>query len=426
MNTEEIDPIVRAVLYEGYLLYPYRASALKNKQRWNFGAIEPLNEASLMRTQCILVAKLDSSLEVKVRFLQLITRQVGKMIDPAAGVDGAHELVQTLETPDQCYQQWEEAEERELCLQPTLLSALLERPAFVSFETNPEIWRDPIIDSFQNVTGVLLRSQSELRATLEISAESLAEHVFKIAIDVRNTTPLSAGLSDQEKLKRTLLSTHTLLHTVDGEFVSLLDPPEEMKMFTSRCVNQGTWPVLAGTSPRRDLMLSSPIILYDYPEVAPESAGDLFDGTEIDEILMLRIMTMTEDEKRQMRGLDDHARRILDRTEATSNDHFMRLHGVLRKSVDTKSGEKSICVSGIECRPGDRVRLRPLNGADIFDLALKGRTARIQSIEQDFDGKCHVAVVLEDDPGRDLGEQKFPGHRFFFTPEELEPLTDAS
>ena len=79
-------------------------------------------------------------------------------------------------------------------------------------------------------------------------------------------------------------------------------------------------------------------------------------------------------------------------------------------------------VGGIELKTGDRVRLRPRAGGDIFDLALAGQVAIIESIEQDYESNIHLAVVLEDDPGRDLGMMRQPGHRFFFSPEEVEPL----
>jgi hydrogenase maturation protease len=83
---------------------------------------------------------------------------------------------------------------------------------------------------------------------------------------------------------------------------------------------------------------------------------------------------------------------------------------------------ESVHVSGVDVRKGDRVRLRPLEGGDIFDLALAGQVAIIESIEQDYEGKVHLAVVLEDDPGKDLGVLRQPGHRFFFSAEEVEAL----
>ena len=83
---------------------------------------------------------------------------------------------------------------------------------------------------------------------------------------------------------------------------------------------------------------------------------------------------------------------------------------------------ESVTVFGVEVRAGDRVRLWPQKSADIMDMALKGKVAIIEAIESDFDDHVHLAVVLEDDPGRDLGMLRQPGHRFFFSPEEVEPL----
>jgi hypothetical protein len=186
------------------------------------------------------------------------------------------------------------------------------------------------------------------------------------------------------------------------EFLSLLDPPEPHRAAAAACANAGTWPVLVGP----DAMLSSPIILYDHPEIAPESPGDLFDATEIDEILTLRILTLTEDEKREARALDPKVRGVLERSEALSGEDLLRLHGRLRTGL----------------RRGARVRLRPRGRADIFDIALAGKMATIASVEKDYEGKIHVAVTIDEDPGRDLGAEGRPGHRFFFAADEVEPV----
>lgn len=189
-------------------------------------------------------------------------------------------------------------------------------------------------------------------------------------------------------------------------------------------------------------MLASPIILYDYPQIAPESPGDLFDATEIDEILTLRILTMTEQEKREMAAVDERSRALLERTERLTNEQLQRLHGTLRslKQVDCSSEAMSatikapweeldnkprltyLRVKGVDLRIGDQVRLQPRGNADIFDLALSGKVATIESIERDFDDRVHVAVTLDDDPGRDMGLERMPGHRFFFSPDEVEPV----
>jgi hydrogenase maturation protease len=117
-------------------------------------------------------------------------------------------------------------------------------------------------------------------------------------------------------------------------------PAPEYAEATAACQQIGTWPVLVGEKGAQDTLLSSPIILYDYPEIAPESAGDLFDGTEIDEILSLRILTLTDEEKREMSQSDDRARLMLERTETLPLEQLMKLHGVLRNvrpSVDGPS-----------------------------------------------------------------------------------------
>ena len=214
--------------------------------------------------------------------------------------------------------------------------------------------------------------------------------------------------------------------------------PSDLKNLAASCENVGAWPVLVGAVGQRDTMLASPIILYDYPQIAPESPGDLFDGTEIDEILALRIMTMTEDEKREMRMTDDRARKILERTEALPVQHLAKLHGTLRELhsierghamnewewqlLEAKKPVDDLRISGVEVRPGSRVRLRPRSGGDIMDIALAGKEAIIESIEQDYEGKIHLGVVVDEDPGRDIGLMRQPGHRFFFTAEEVEPL----
>ncbi len=179
-------------------------------------------------------------------------------------------------------------------------------------------------------------------------------------------------------------------------------------------------------------MVSSPIILYDYPKIAPESPGDLFDAGEIDEILTLRIMTMTDEEKREMRGVDEQARRILERTESLPSGDLLRMHGVMHATPAATLEEEaffnpatrleSVSVNGIVLQKGDLVRVRPKTRADVMDLALAGKIAVIESIEQDAENKTHLALVLDDDPGRDLGLLRQPGHRFFYGTDEVEPL----
>jgi hypothetical protein len=184
-----------------------------------------------------------------------------------------------------------------------------------------------------------------------------------------------------------------------GEFVSLMDPPPELQEAARMCKNEGTWPVLVGDeeSGDRSTMLSSPIILYDYPKIAPESPGELFDGTEIDEILTLRVMTMTDAEKEEMRQTDERARQILERTESLPEERLLKMHGVVRelRSFDDDFFRNDrrlevVEVNGVQLRAGDRVKIRPKSRADILDIALQGKTAMYnKSTNREPGGRCY-------------------------------------
>jgi len=178
------------------------------------------------------------------------------------------------------------------------------------------------------------------------------------------------------------------------------------------CENIGTWPILVGDPTTRNAMLSAPIILDDYPRLAPESPGDFFDATEIDELLTLRVLTLTDEEKQTMRAADPKTRALLERTEAQDEVHRRQLHGASRAPM-LSCGKATLDA-------GTRVRLRPRRGGDILDLALAGKTATVLNLEQDYEGRIFVAVTVDDDPGRDLGVEGRPGHRFYFRSDEIE------
>jgi hypothetical protein len=139
-----------------------------------------------------------------------------------------------------------------------------------------------------------------------------------------------AGSDREDALRRTFCSTHTVLRVDGGAFVSATDPPEELRDAAQACRNEGTWPVLVGDAGERHTVLSSPIILEDHPRIAPESPGDLFDGGEIDGMLVLNILSLTDEEKAEMRDSDSRTREILERTEALTQEELMRLNGAIR------------------------------------------------------------------------------------------------
>ncbi len=401
-----LDKIAQAVLYEGYLLYPYRPSARKNQQRWNFGVLYPPawaasqtgSDRSYFQMECLATGTERARVDVSVRFLRLVARGTGEHV-------------------------WQEAVEQKVNVDSLSLAELASTPRVEKF----------FFAEGQDADTGVTRRKFPIAGEIEVSTARIRPHVFRLTVRVRNTSDFPTA-NRNEALLCSLASAHAVLQIDEGEFVSQIDPPEEFRDAAAACQNTGVWPVLVGNNGARDTILGSPIILYDYPQVAPESEGDLFDATEIDEILILRILTLTDEEKEEVRRSDERARRILERLEASPPEHLLELHGKIRgmrqpqgdpwSAWDTlesgPAGSTSIC--GVELKKGDRVRLRPRKRADIFDTLLEGKIAIIEAVEEDFERNIHFAVVLEDDPGRDFGEMRQAGHRFFFSTEEVEPV----
>jgi hypothetical protein len=344
MNTDSVDAIANAVLYEGYMLYPYRPSSVKNRQRFNFGVLYPHSyseaqagsDACSMQTECLVEGSFLTAVEVRVRFLRLVARSVRRLKEPAQAPDGkiGFDPVSLLEVDGKIFTPWQEAIECEVAVLVCNLGTLTESPLDRKFAFPAKEETEVLRNANGRLVGLIARKQESVQGIVEIKAVHAPAGLFKVHVRVKNLTSFEDD-ADQDRrdaaLMRSLVSAHVLMGVVDGQFVSLLEPPEDLKDLAGSCQNVGAWPVLVGAEGERDTMLASPIILYDYPQIAPESPGDLFDGTEIDEILALRILTMTDDEKREMRSTDDRARKMLERTEALPMDHLMKLHGTLRE-----------------------------------------------------------------------------------------------
>ena len=285
--TDPVRAIADAVLYEGYILWPYRRSATKNRQRWTFGGVYPPAHAREHPDDpCVLQAQVllegSDDVDVRVRFLHVVERSL-----VSAGGERVDELDGHLA--------WDEATEREVGPGP------FEIPAGTEAEPLPN--------------GEIVRAWRELRGVVDLT---LADG--RVTVRIENTTPWS-GDAREDALRQTLCSTHAILRTRDGKFVSATE---------SDCENAGLWPVLVGEEGARDTMLAAPIILPDYPQIAPESPGDLFDATEIDELLVMNVLALTPEEQAEMRATDPRAREILDRCAALSPEDLMRLHGTFR------------------------------------------------------------------------------------------------
>jgi hydrogenase maturation protease len=162
---------------------------------------------------------------------------------------------------------------------------------------------------------------------VEISAVPVEGGVVRVRVEVANT---GDAVERAGAVRAGMLCAHVVARAGGGAFVSSTDPPEGLKEAAAACGKDGLWPVLAGKPGTHDTVLAAPIVLYDWPQVAPESPGDLFDGTEIDRLLILSVLSLTGDERREMAATDPKARQILERCGALSSDELLALHGTMR------------------------------------------------------------------------------------------------
>ena len=330
MNREFAVKVADAILYEGYMLYPYRGSALKNRHPWSFGVLYPQDyeevrngtERSFMHAQFVLRIKASCTLRVNLRFLHL---RCEKAVIPE-GASGTNVELGS----DTCA----EGVPRSIEFDPDLRAALPQRFHFnFSGSSRDERAERTISPTWDCVQGVVI-----------VNANKIHDELLKVSIDVRNETHSSFGRLDRDSaLHRSMLSAHLILVADGAEFVSLLDPPVELSSHVSSCRNVGNFPVLIGREGDHDMMLCSPIILYDYPQIAPESAGDFYDCTEMDEMLTLRVLTLTDQEKSEMRSAGERTRNLLERTEKSACEQLMKTHGAIRslRSVNKNNGLES-------------------------------------------------------------------------------------
>ena len=389
MRFRTAERIADAVLYEGYVLYPYRASSMKNRVRWQFGIVAPQapeeveGEPAFAQTECLIEPGERSRLTLRVRCLTVAPRPAGEAAPPGAPAS------------------WLDA-----------------TPQSIDVESIP---LDDAVSLEVPVTP------NGIAAVLRVSSEAVDGFV-RLRLRLENLEPWRDEYrADRDAmLCRSLVSAHILMGLDGGRFISLLDPPEAATALANACVNRHAWPVLVGETDARDVMLSAPIVLYDYPKIAPESPGDLFDGTEIDEILSLRIMTLTEEEKREARATDPRAAAIIDRTDALTADAMAKLHGTFRpEDFFNPAGEQppekaTVTIAGVTVTKGSRVRLRPTRRADAMDMFLKDQVASVAGVYRDVDERTMVAVTIDADPGADLHESF--GRFFYFDVDEVEPI----
>ncbi len=438
-NVDVARLVADAVLYEGYLLYPYRASSGKNHARWQFGVLGPpgvegqgLGEASTMHLECLLDPPGEpgsAQLVLHLRFLQLQHRRI---------LDSSGAEVPELMVGSETWLTWDEAVEQEITL--TLPLTELAEGLVRAVAVGGDVATERLDDERGATAGSVERSRWPLSALLEARTVP-ADGVLKLVLDVANVC--QDGVATRtDATRRSFIGTHVLIEAHGTGFVSLLEPPESVAPAAADCHQRRCWPVLSGRPGDTDLLLGLPIILYDYPEIAGESPGSLFDATEIDEILTLRVLTMTDAEKAEARATDPLAREIIDRCDDMSPETLQQLHGALRSprgpepptfetdvpwwdpatDAAVRPDSDAVTIAGVRVARGSLVRVHPNRRADAQDLFFADQVARVTAVVSDVDGSTHVALVLVDDPASDLHEEA--GRFFYFAPDELEPLTD--
>jgi hypothetical protein len=472
--------VADAILFEGYILYPYRATSAKNQMRWQFGMLGPAGaaeagagEESGMRATLLIEPEPgtepqsgdasqsgaepqagDASqsgtgpgVDLTLRFLHPQFRSVER-------VTGAgFEPVESLGIGGARWVPWHEAVVCEVPL-PGITSDTV-----IPIEIAGGHDIEPLHDDGR-LAGRLVRTRERLRGQVRVSWRSLDAVRPLLAVDIEVTNLGRWDSSHAAGAPRTaardlaactsFAGAHLVARAEGGRFLSLTDPPDWACDFVGATGHHRCWPVLLGAEGGPDdLVLVSPIILSDRPAVAPESAGDFFDATEIDEMLALRVRTLTDDEKAQARGTDPRAAEIVDRCDTMTDDVLARLHGTVRDpaasafdrlappdqadifaqpdtpwwdpEADASVSPESdtVHIAGVAVGKGAIVRLHPLRRADAQDMFLAGQTATVAAVLRDVDGATHVAVTLDDDPGNDL--HAWYGRFHYFAPEELEP-----
>jgi len=458
---DDIAKVADTVLFEGYLLYPYRASAQKNQLRWQFGVLTPQDWAHqhsenwYSHTECLLEPGDNTVLRVRLRFLRLRQRRVQR------SESGGFVDVAELTVGDDLHLPWDEGIP-EVVDAAVQVADLLAGEVTVPVELAAETTHESLTDGADRTVGRLIRESWPIRATITVSAESLPGPYGAVRLGLRvtnlgNGTGNSTVATRDEALQSSLIGAHSILALSDGQFLSMTDPPEWARPATQACTNEHTWPVLAGSPERPRLVFSSPIILADFPEIAPESPNEMFDGTENDEILALRTLVLTDAEKREARATDPRAAALVDAVDSMPPEIFERLHGVIRSMSGPGVGPKpfsapdeiptysmetggqpwwdpaadasvdpdtdSVLIDGHPVAKGSHVVLRPSGHADAQDLFLDGKQALVEAVLNDVDGAVHLAVSLLDDPASEFHASH--GRFRYFGTHEVEVLRDA-
>ncbi|MGO9495478.1 MAG: hypothetical protein ACLQA5_01985 [Solirubrobacteraceae bacterium] len=366
--TDHLEELVSSLLWEGYALYPYTPGATKNATPTPFGIVYPPAYAAECpgafdhaRLECVAdPADADATLSATLRYLA-----------PSG-----------------------ERHEASAC----------------RVGLGPVSFGERITTEFD---GGRLTLRSEIRGDGSVVVRCC----------VHNTFEVPSGLDRGGALARSLISTQIVLRISAGTFRSPLDGAP---------TSVNTYPVLATEAD--DVVLGTTYVLPDHPQIAPESRGGLFDSTEIEEALLLHVQVLSDSERAEIERADPAVREMIERAAAATPEDIIALHGrvEIRDPLtlsppteppglpDPAAGQPEAIVDGVRFARGVKVVIRPGPDADIQARMLDGRTATIERILTDYDGKTHLGVTIDDDPGQDIMRET--GRLLYFFAPEVEVI----
>jgi hypothetical protein len=369
---DRLEELLDSLLWEGYALYPYTPGATKNATPTPFGIVYPPAYAAALAStfdhlelRCVVHAPPDAVLSAEVRFLE-------------ASGDRHQARAHRVQLPG------------------AMAGAL--------------------------AGGAAVKGVSVGALMVEMSLEAVplpGGDEYEAVLRVQNRTLVSSGLDRVGALRRSLISTHPLMRVTGGRFLSALERP---------CASVNTFPVLATEAD--DVMLGAAIVLPDHPQLAPESLGGLFDSTEIEEALLLHVRTLSDDERAEIERHDPAVREMIARAARATPEDIVSLHGRVQLRdpvtteppaeppglIDPRAGDAVLDIGGRTFRRGGKVVIRPGPDADVQARMLDGRTATIERIFTDYDGRAHLGLTIDDDPGQELMRET-GRYLYFFAPE---------
>jgi hypothetical protein len=328
-SLEEARAVADAIMYEGHLLHPHRASAAGDRMPWRLGVLVPPGftataEPSAGRTECLVEGPAEARLWLCLRFLHVRSRTVEQ------AVGDRYHPVPKLVVGDSTYLSFDDATARDARAGLRLSDAVDAEHAFhIDVPRARTIEQIPEGRHLARITIEHLPLQIAMR----VRAVRLPGPygLIRLRVGVHNTARWDRGDAPREQaLRRSLIGTHLLIGLTGARFVSLLDPPEWARDAAAGCHNEHMWPVLVGDPGKHDVLLSAPITLYDYPATAPESPGEPFGSTDVDGLLGLRTLALTDEDHEEAQVTDPRAAEIIHRVTDLPAHVLGRLHGAIR------------------------------------------------------------------------------------------------